>query len=118
MEEPMNEQSNAPMPVEPAGMAGWFATWMTAVTKPNEQTFATMAEHPDAMSVNRAFTWVFLAGTISAMINGILQAVLQLAGFASQTPGVGDLFGGNVQRGVGFEFGVALCVSPLAGALG
>jgi hypothetical protein len=118
MEELMNDQMNAPMSPEPAGVAGWFSTWMTAVTKPNEQTFVTMAEHPDAMSSNRAFTWVFLAGTISALISGVLQAILQLAGFVSQTPGLSDLFGGNAERGVAFTFGVAICSSPIAGALG
>ncbi len=113
----MNEQSNAPISANPSGFAGWFSVWMTAVTKPNEQTFATMAEHPDAMSSSRAFTWVFVAGTISALISGVLQAVLQLAGFASQTPGLSDLFGGSAQRGVAFALGVAICGSPIAGAI-
>ena len=114
----MNEQSNAPMPDGTPGFAGWFSTWMTAVTKPNEQTFAEMAEHPDAQSNNRAFVWVFLAGTIAALIGGVLRAILQLAGVASQVPGLGDLFGGNVQRGVGVTLGIAICSSPVAGALG
>src|SRR3990170_3077635 len=111
----MNEQSNAPMSAGPAGIAGWFSTWITAVTKPNEQTFATMAEHPDAMSVNRAFIWVFIAGTVSALISGVIQAILQLAGFSAQTPGLADLFGGSAERGVAFTFGVAICSSPIAG---
>lgn len=117
----MNEESNAPLSSEPAagsaGVAGWFSTWMTAVTKPNEQTFATLAEHPDATSNSRALTWVFLAGTISALISGVFGAILQLAGFA-QAPGLGDLFGGDAQRGVAFIFGVAICGAPVAGALG
>jgi len=116
----MNEESNAPLSSESAssaGVAGWFSTWMTAVTKPNEQTFAALAEHPDAMTNSRAFTWVFLAGTISALISGVFGAILQLAGFA-QTPGLGDLFGGDAQRGVAFTFGVAICSAPVAGALG
>jgi len=111
----MNEQSNAPMSAGPAGIAGWFSTWITAVTKPNEQTFATMAEHPDAMSVNRAFLWVFIAGTVSALIGGVLQGILQLAGFSAQTPSLADLFGGNAGRGIAFSFGVAICSSPIAG---
>jgi len=113
----MNEQSNAPMPSDAPGFAGWFSTWMTAVTKPNEQTFAEMAEHPDAQSNNRAFIWVFLAGTIAALITGVLQAILGLAGFEA-VPGLADLFGGNAQRGVGVTLGIAICSSPVAGALG
>jgi len=119
MEERMNDQSNTPMSAGSNGVEEWFSSWMTAVTKPNEQTFATLAEHPDAMSNTRAFTWVFLAGTISAMISGVFQSILQLAGFASQTPGLmSDLFGGDAQRGIAFTFGVALCSSPIVGALG
>ena len=113
----MNEQSNAPMPSDAPGFAGWFSTWMTAVTKPNEQTFAEMAEHPDAQSNNRAFIWVFLAGTIAALISGVLQAILGLAGFEAVL-GLADLFGGSAQRGVGVTLGIAICSSPVAGALG
>ena len=95
----MNEQSNAPMTPasEPSGVMGWFSTWMDAVTKPNEQTYAMIAEHPDAMSNNRAFLWVFLAGTISALITGILQAILQMAGVTPQIPGLAELTGGAPQ---------------------
>jgi hypothetical protein len=118
MEEPMNEQSNIPMSSEPAGFAGWISTWIMAVTKPNEQTFATLAEHPDAMSNSRAFTWVFLAGTVSAIVSGLLGAIAQVAGFAPQTPGLAELFGGNANRGVGFALGLSICSSPVVGALG
>jgi len=114
----MNEQSNAPMSSESAqsaGFAGWFSTWMTAVTKPNEQTFATLAEHPDAMSVNRAFIWIFLAGTISALMNGVFRAILELAGFSPQAPGLADMLGG-AERGIAFTLGVTICISPIAGA--
>jgi len=104
----MNEQSNAPMNPASAGVSGWVTTWMNAVTKPNEQTFAAMAEHPDAMSPNRALIWVFLAGTISAMISGVLQAILQLAGFSPQAASLADLFGGSAGRSVAFTFGVAI----------
>lgn len=98
-------------------MAGWFSTWMTAVTKPNEQTFATLAEHPDAASNSRAFTWVFIAGTVAALISGILNAILTLAGFGSSA-GITSYFGGDANRGIAFTFGVAICSSPVAGAIG
>ncbi|HEU0295997.1 MAG TPA: YIP1 family protein [Anaerolineales bacterium] len=116
----MNDQPNAPLvtgPDDAAGMAGWFSTWITAVTKPSEQTYAALAEHPDARSNSRAFTWIFLAGTASALISGVLQAILELAGFPSQTPSWGDLFGGNAGQGGMISLGVAICASPIAGAI-
>jgi hypothetical protein len=121
MEAPMNEQPNAPLTTGPdssAGIAGWFSTWMTAVTKPSEETYATLAEHPDARTNSRAFTWVFLAGTASALITGVLQAILELAGFRSQTPTWGDMFGGSAAQGSLVSLGVAICASPIAGAIG
>lgn len=115
----MNDQLNAPISPEPSrpnGISEWFSIWTTAVTKRSEQTYAVLAEHPDALTPSRAFTWVFLAGTVSALISGILQAVLELAGFSSQMPGLADMFG-SAQGGIAFSLGFALCFSPIAGAL-
>jgi hypothetical protein len=120
MEELMNDQMNAPVSPEPyrsAGISEWFSTWMTAVTKRSEQTYAAMAERPEAATTTRAFTWIFLAGTISALISGILQAVVGLAGFSTEVPGLADLFG-SAQGGVAFSLGISVCFSPIAGALG
>lgn len=113
----MNEQSNAPMLPEPAGVSAWFSTWMDAVTKPNEETFAAMSERSDAQTNSRAFTWVFLAGTVAAIITGILQAILQAAGFAPQMPGLSQ-FTNAAPQGVAASLGIALCSSPIQGGLG
>ncbi len=111
----MNEMNNTPMSPEPAGFAGWFSIWLNVVTKPSEQAYSFLAESPDAQTVNRAFTWVFLAGTVSAIISGILQALLGLAGFAPQIPGLSELTG-SAPRSVIGSLGIALCTSPIAGA--
>ena len=115
----MNDQFNAPVSTGPeaAGVAGWFSTWMTAITRPSEQTYAALAERPEAQTNSRAFTWVFLAGTVSALISGVLQAILGLTGFASQTPSWGDLFGGSAGQGGLASLGIAICASPIAGAI-
>jgi len=115
----MNNPMNVPVSPEPyrsAGISGWFSTWMTAVTKRSEQTYAAMAEHPDAATSTRAFTWIFLAGTVSALISGIFQAILTLAGFAPAMPELNDLFG-SAQGGIAFSLGFSICFSPIAGAL-
>lgn len=114
----MNEQPNAPMSAEPedtTGLVGWISTWMTAVTKPSEQTYAALAEHPDARSNSRAFTWVFLAGTVSALVSGVLQGILELAGFSTQTPSLGDLLGGSAAQAGIVSLGISICLSPVAG---
>lgn len=111
----MNETSNTPMSPEPAGVAGWFSIWLNAVTKPSEQAYSALAGSADAQTNNRAFTWVFLAGTASAIISGILQALLQLAGLAPQMPGLSDLVGNAPSSAIG-SLGIALCASPVAGA--
>lgn len=110
----MNDQ-NAPMSPETPGFAGWFSIWLKAVTKPSEQAYSALAGSPDAQTNNRAFTWVFLAGTVSAIISGILQALLQLAGLAPQMPGLSDLIGNAPRSAIG-SLGIALCTSPVAGA--
>ena len=116
----MNDPRNAPVSTEPSrttGLSKWFSTWTTAVTKRSEQTYAIMAEDPDALTPTRAFTWIFLAGTISALISGILQAILELAGFSSQMPGLAEMFG-SAQGGTAFSLGISICLSPIAGAIG
>jgi hypothetical protein len=119
MEELMNDQMNAPLSPEPyrsAGISQWFSTWMTAVSRRSEQTYAALAEHPEAATTTRAFTWIFLAGTISALASGVLQALLALAGFSPQVSGLAELFGSE-QGGVAFSLAVSICVSPIAGVL-
>src|SRR5512147_246741 len=119
MEELMNDHMNVPMspePQQPSGISQWFSTWMTAITNRSEQTYARLAAHPDAATPNRAFLWVFLAGTISALINGILEAILTLLGFSSQTARLTDLVGSS-QGGTAFSLGISICLSPILGGL-
>ena len=104
------------MSPKPAGFASWADIWMDALTKPNEQTYAIMASHPDAMTNGRAFTWVFLAGTIAAIITGVLQTILQLAGLTPQVPGLAELIG-SAPRSAWASLGIALCTSPISGGI-
>lgn len=112
----MNEMPNTPMLPEPSGFSSWFSTWTEAITRPNEQTYAAMAERPEAQTYNRAFLWVFLAGTVAAIISGVLSAILEAAGIATQMPGLSD-FTGSAPRSAIATLGIALCTSPLSGAI-
>jgi hypothetical protein len=107
--------ANAPTP--PGGSGGissWFSTWIAAVTKPNEQNFVQIADSPDA-SFRTAAIWVFIAGTVSALIQAILQGILGLLGFHAQIPGLGATgVGGAASAGIG-SIVISLCLTPVYG---
>ena len=67
-----NQMSNAP--IVPGGPTPFFQTWMKALTKPSEQTYAEMATSPDA-SAGKAYVWVFVTALISVFISAVINAV-------------------------------------------
>ena len=102
----MDERSNAPMPAAPSGMAGWFSVWMAAVTKPNEQTFANMANSGDAKATT-AYIWVFTSSLVSFFFASLVQgaAMKQIM----QQYGNGQFGGG----GMGARIIAAICGAPI-----
>lgn len=69
----MNEEMNASMPPEPAaGVAGWFAVWKDAVTKPNEQTYAGFAASAGG-KLSIALLWVFLGSLVTSFFAALVQ---------------------------------------------
>lgn len=72
MNEPTNTPTNAPMLPPPSGVSEWFSVWRDAVTKPNEQTYANIAQSPNA-KLTTALLWIFL----SALVQGFLAALVQ-----------------------------------------
>lgn len=116
----MNEFNSAPTP-QPSGAAGWLPVWIKAVTKPTEQTFVDITSHPDASS-KTAYIWVFIAGTVSAIIQAFGTAIRAAVGAGSQLqqiPGLEQYLpettGGG--GGVGIALVSGLCASPVAGLL-
>lgn len=107
----MNEQSNAPMSVEPAGVAGWFSTWMKVVTQPNEQTFVNLANSSNAKATT-AYLWVFIGSLVTfffaSLVQGAMMAnILQSAGVE----------GDAISTGLGSGFLTALCGAPVAAVI-
>ena len=70
----MNDEMNTPMvpEPEPAGFSSWFSTWMDAVTKPSEQTYARIASSSNA-KVSTAFLWVFIGSLVNAFVGSLMQ---------------------------------------------
>jgi hypothetical protein len=63
----MNEPSNAPMLPPPSGVSAWFSVWRDALTRPSDQTFARIAQSPNA-KMSTAFLWVFLGSLVSSLL--------------------------------------------------
>jgi len=114
----MSQFDNTPIMPASSGPAGWIPVWIKAVTKPNEQTFIDITEHPDANS-RTAYIWVFIAGTISGIIQAIATTIRIATGIGSQfkIPGMEQYLpqtsGGG--GGIGVSLIGGLCASPLAG---
>jgi hypothetical protein len=92
---------------------------MKAVTKPSEQTFVDITEHPDAKA-KTAYIWIFIAGTLSGIIQAFVTAILAATGTGSpfqQIPGMEQYFPQSTGGGGGIGLIVGLCGSPLVGLL-
>jgi hypothetical protein len=92
------------------GPAGWIPVWIKAVTQPNEQTFVDISESPEAQP-KTAYLWLFIFGTLTAIVTGVIQMILVASGLNGQSGlgGLGNAVGGSL-------IGV-ICASPFAGGL-
>ena len=88
----MNEQSNTPMSPVPNASDSVLQTWMAALTKPNEQTYAEIANSPGA-SPGKAYLWVFIAALVNFSIAILIQAVV--AGASGQVNDLQNMLGGS-----------------------
>jgi hypothetical protein len=107
----MNEQMNTPMLPPPSGFAEWMSVWREALTKPNEQTFARIAQSPNA-KLTTALLWVFLGSLVNALFGAlvrgpIVRQMMQNAGF------VGDEF----QSMAGGGLLAAICGAPVGAVI-
>lgn len=103
----MNEEMNTPMSPEPQGIESWFATWIKAVTKPNEQTFVEISSSANAKT-STAFLWVFIGSLVNSFVLYLVQSAM-INSMLSEF-GTGNAFGG----GGGFSLISAICGAPVA----
>jgi Yip1-like protein len=71
----MSEQMNAPMLPPPSGVSEWFSVWREALTKPSDQTFARLAQSPNA-KLTTALLWVFLGSLVNALFASLVQGAI------------------------------------------
>jgi hypothetical protein len=113
--------SNAPMMEPSPAPSGWLPVWIKAVSQPNEQTYVSITEHPGA-TTRTALIWVFIAGTISGLVQAIVQTIMTATGAATQIPIPGleeympPATGGDAGS-LGMSLVIGLCLSPLAGLI-
>ena len=109
----MNDQmNNAPMSSMPSGGGGpvpFYQVWINALTKPYEQTYADIANSPNAKA-STAYLWVF----ISSLISSFLSLLVQGAVIRSQLSTVGD---GKLGSGFLGSAITLLCGTPIAAAI-
>jgi hypothetical protein len=111
---------NEPLMTTGSGVSGWLPVWIKAVSRPNEQTFSEITDRP-GLSSTTAFLWVFLATTLSAILGGLLTALMQALGFTTPTylEGLEEYIGSmpvDTSSVVGSLVGT-LCFSPVIGVI-
>jgi len=106
----MSEMSNEPM-VPDSGPTPFYQTWITALTKPNEQTYAALVKSPDA-NANKAYLWLFL----TALLNFIFAALVQGAIMRNtlQQFGEGADF---LSNGFGSSIIAVICGAPIGAVI-
>jgi hypothetical protein len=77
-----------------------------------ERTFLEITDHPEAKAKS-AYIWVFLAGTLSALINSLVQFIGTLIGLQQAVPEFGQVQGLPQVIGTAGLLG-AICGAPLA----
>ena len=103
----MNEPTNAPMLPPPSGVSEWFTVWREAITRPSEQTFARIAQSPNA-KLTTALIWVFLGSLINFFLISLVQGAL-----ISQMMQNSDLGGQQLPIAAGGGLLSAICGAPI-----
>ncbi len=92
---------------------GAFPVWSKVFTKPSQQTFLEITDHPDATARN-AYIWVFAAGTFSGLIGSLTQLFVGVSTLRQLVPGFE--LGGSSPGILGVTGLIsALCTAPLTG---
>ena len=110
------ELPNPPVPNEPPmmqpGAPSMFQTWMDALTKPNERTYAAMAASPNAKA-STAYLWVFIGALVEIILSVIAQGSNMRAMMEQRGVGGGNLPGG----GLGFTAIGVICGGPIGAVI-
>lgn len=107
----MSEQMNAPMLPPPAGVSAWLSTWREAINRPSEQTFARIAQSPQAKSTT-ALLWIFLTSLLSSFLASLVQGVMVRQILQNSDLGI-EQFGGGAAN----PLIAIICGAPIAAVI-
>lgn len=102
----MSEQMNAPMLPPPSGVSEWISVWRDALTKPSDQTFAQIAQSPNA-KLSTALLWVFIGSLVNALFASLVQGAIFRQ--MMQNSNFGDAF----PRAAGGGLLTVICGAPI-----
>lgn len=107
----MNEPSNAPVyDSTPPAPEPFYQTWIKAVTKPNEQTYAEIGNSPNA-KLTTACLWVFIGSLVSFFLSSLVQSASMRS--LMQQVGMGGQYGGSF----GSTLISAVCGAPIVAVI-
>jgi len=110
----MNDQMNAPMSSMPSGSGPtpFYQVWINALTKPNEQTFADMANSVNAKATT-AYLWVFAGSLVQIFLSALVQSAM-MRNLMQQLGTNGSRFAGG---GIGARLIGAICGAPVGAVI-
>jgi hypothetical protein len=111
----MSYQSTSRMMADPdyPPTQGAFPVWSKVFTRPGEKTFLEITDHPEAKAKS-AYIWVFIVGTLTGLINSLVQFIGTLIGLQQAMPDIGQTPGLSGVLGTTGLLG-AICGAPIAG---
>jgi hypothetical protein len=111
----MSYQSTSRMMADPdyPPTQGAFPVWSKVFTRPGEKTFLEITDHPEAKAKS-AYIWVFIVGTLTGLINSLVQFIGTLIGLQQAVPDIGQTPGLSGVLGTTGLLG-AICGAPIAG---
>ena len=95
-------QNNSPEP--------FYQTWIKALTKPNENTYAEIGNSPNAKATT-AYLWVFMSSVVTSFFTLLVRGSIMGSRFAS-------LGNGRLGNGFGATVLVLICGAPIVAAIG
>ena len=107
----MSEQMNAPVLPPPSGFSEWVSVWRDALTRPSDQTYARIAQSPNAKSTT-AFLWIFLGSLVNFFLASLVQGAMM-----SRMMQNSDLGIEGIPAGAGGGLIAAICGAPIGAVI-